>query len=103
MNPAAHADIAVLAERVDSLDQRLDSTRQRFDDHAQAQGIRDGELTRALQAIQLDVADIRAGKRAMLWLARIVLAAVVTLGGGALLLGKWATDHYLQDRLEARP
>jgi len=101
MNPSAYADLARLNERVDALEERLDSTRQRFDEHAQASAAVDGEMAKSLQAIQMDVHDIRAGKRAMLWLARVILAAVVTTGGGLILGGRWVLTHYVQD-LEKR-
>lgn len=95
--PSALGEIALLELRVESLEERLDSTRQRFDEHAAAQGVRDGEMTRSLAAIQMDVHDIRAGKRAMLWLARVILAVVVTTGAGLIVTARWAVDHYLRD------
>lgn len=72
------ATIAVLAERVENLDEKLDSTRQRFDEHLEDEGIR------------FDVHAIREGKKAVL---RMLSVGLFILGA----TGKWTLEHALTD------
>lgn len=104
MNAVAHNAVAELAERVDAFEknvkeevgalrERVDSTRRRFDESESAQR----KMAECLQAIQFDVHEIRAGKKAALWLVKVILGVVVATGGGVVVAARWTIDHWLQD------
>jgi hypothetical protein len=84
------ATIAVLAERVENLDEKLDSTRQRFDEHLEDEAGERRAMTAALEGIRFDVHAIREGKKAVL---RMLSVGLFILGA----TGKWTLEHALTD------
>lgn len=91
------ATIAVLAERVENLDEKLDSTRQRFDEHLTAEAGERRAMTIALEGIRFDVHEIRTGKKSMVRMARMGVAIFAFGIGGFVLAAKWTLEHALAD------
>jgi hypothetical protein len=103
MNPAAHAPVAVLAERLGALEERQErheeESRHRYEAHAADEAESRRAVAAALQAIQgsmhatqLDVHAIRTGKK-------LIVGLVVFFGAAMVGVTAWTVEHAFQDFL----
>src|SRR4051812_13373685 len=92
MNPEAHADIAVLAERLDTVEAREESTRTRLENHLGEERTDRALLVEAITAIRMDVHALRAGKR-------VIIGLVVFFGAAMVAATSWTVKQMFRDYL----
>lgn len=97
MNPASHADFAVLEERIDTLEEREESTRRKFEAHLAEELADRKAVAEALQAIRFDVHEIRSGKRSLVRSAKMAVAVLAFGTAGFVAVARWTIVHWLQD------
>jgi len=97
MNPAANADLAVLVERVDTLEEREESTRRKFEEHLTDEADSRRSTAESLQAIRFDVHEIRTGKKSLVRMARLAVLVLGLTGAGVVVAAKWTLEHALAD------
>lgn len=89
--------VPVLAEKVAGLERDEESINRRIEAHIEDDEQRDREVAKILQAIQLDIHEIRAGKKSLVQAVRIGLVVLGLTGAGMVAGVRWVAIHWLHD------
>jgi hypothetical protein len=91
------AEVGILENRVEVLEQREESTRRRFEQHLSDDAGERKAMAAALESIRFDVHAIREGKKSIMRMGRAFLLIAGLTGTGVVLAGKWTLEHALAD------